>query len=738
MTLALTQNAPHAGSSGGLSVGRYVSMFRRRPLVIVSVFLVVFALVAGLNLSQPKQYTATAQVQVDLAQKSAADLLPTTAFDNGLADASKLETEISIMQSGVVAESVARVLESSPAGPVEPPRAPGLMEMIKDGIGGIANLLPHKAPKPSLVSPLTAKAQALQSGLKVARGGGSYVIAVSYTARDPVTAANMANLFVSQYQLHKNQRNVTENQQASTFLNATLEDLTKQVVAADSAVAQYRQQHGLQQAGNSTMNEQTISAVGQQVVAARADQVQAESKYNAAKAQMAEGRNGEDVTEALSSPVISQLRSQRVAVTQKLADLRNKYGDKHPDVLAATQQLNDVDAQIQSEVGRIVSSLASQAKAAQARTQSLQSSLDRATGALSANEQASVQLNELLRNQEVARTTYEQYLGRYKQTTAQEDIPQNNSRVITAATPPAAPSAPNVPKSVVLALAAGLVGSLGVMIGMEALQGGFNSLSEAEDMLGVPGLASIPSLDTTLTSRARRTRLPTLYVAERPLSVFAESFRTLRTALLSLSVDGRPVKIIAITSAVPGEGKTTTSVCLARVAAIGSARTLIVDCDLRRRSLDDVLGRQAEVGLIEVLDGAVTLDEALVADPQSGAFFLPLSANPQPERDIFSTEAMDKFLEEVRERFDLVLLDAAPVLFLADARSLAQKADATLLLTRWRETPKGAANDALRELAAVGANIAGVALTQVDIRQDRQSQYGRSSYYQKYRGYFKD
>jgi capsular exopolysaccharide synthesis family protein len=196
--------------------------------------------------------------------------------------------------------------------------------------------------------------------------------------------------------------------------------------------------------------------------------------------------------------------------------------------------------------------------------------------------------------------------------------------------------------------------------------------------------------------------------------------------------------VVAVTSALPSEGKTTTSVCLARASAHAGARVAIVDCDLRRRKVTSLLGAGAEgKGLLEVLAGEATLDEVLTLDKPSGAYLVPLSRGASTAFDLFATPEMEQLLDDLAERFELVVLDTAPALAVAETRVLAARADAVIVLARWRRTPYKAVDAALKVLENAGAKVAGVALTQVDMR--KQSRYGYGDpgfYYAEYKSYY--
>jgi capsular exopolysaccharide synthesis family protein len=186
---------------------------------------------------------------------------------------------------------------------------------------------------------------------------------------------------------------------------------------------------------------------------------------------------------------------------------------------------------------------------------------------------------------------------------------------------------------------------------------------------------------------------------------------------------------LAVTSPLSGEGKTTTSVCLGETSSLQGARTIVVDCDLRRRSLQKFMHQGPAVGLVEVVHGDAQLEDAIVVDDLTGVHYLPLSHGKLTASDIFGSAAMDSLLDQLRNRYDFIILDTAPLLALADTRILAAKSDSVVLLCGWRTTPEDALKSAIRLLKASGAPLAGVSLTRVDVRKQAAHGYGDSAYY---------
>ena len=407
-------------------------------------------------------------------------------------------------------------------------------------------------------------------------------------------------------------------------------------------------------------------------------------------------------------------------------------------MIRARQELADIDAQIQAEIRRVVSNLDAQAQVAQQRAASVQTSLNAARGVLADNNAASVRLRELEGEAEAARAIYRAFLDRYRETSAQTGVEQADARIVSHATPPTSRSAPNLMLSLALGLVMGVgAGALAVIVA-NTMQTGLGGPEDIERKLGLPPIGGIP-LASSVAALEDCDLHPIDLVLQRPLSVFTEAFRALRTSITPIvSVVGEPAgRIVAVTSALPGEGKTTAAVCLARVAARSGGRILLIDGDPRRRGVTRMLGLDPDAGLAEALHGAASWRNLLVLDPASGAHVLPLSGAGLSADDLFAAPPMDALLTELRQAFDLILIDTAPVLVLADARVLAGKADSVLLLARWRTTPARAVAAAVRILNQSGARILGVTLTQVDVRAQAKQDYGHAGYdYQAYRKYY--
>jgi capsular exopolysaccharide synthesis family protein len=575
---------------------------------------------------------------------------------------------------------------------------------------------------------------AVAKHVKVSRAGQSYVAKVAFTSRDPAKAARLANAFALAF-VHAQQASKAQAaQDASSLIGAQLNPLKDELEKKEAAVVQYRAKHNMFSAAGKTVNEQQISDLAQQQSLARLNRDQALAKLREAQQQLQAGASGEALGEALLSPVIQKLREQRAVVSAHLADQAGRLGPKHPEIIASRRQLSDIDAQIQAEITRIMTNLQSQVDVASQQTASVERGLNSAQAGLAATNVASVGLNQLERDAETSRIVYEAALAKAKQTAQQQNVSQADAQVTALADTPLAPSAPNKPLAVLLGAILGVAAGVVAVIGHRLLDSTLRTQDDVESKLGVPFLAGIPTADSSI--KDAETKDPIEAVLKHPLSGFAEAFRALSTAVTLSRPDG--AKIIAITSSLPNEGKTTTSICLSEVLSIGGSRVITLDCDLRRRSVNESLKADVKYGLTDVIDGTKTVDEAVYKDARSGVEYLLLPrAQVATARSPLDLPQFDALLAELAERYDYVILDTPPLLPIVDTRKLAKKVDAVVLLCRWQHTPKRAVLHSIRLLQDVGVAVSGVALTRVDLKAQQRYGYGDSNYYyQSYSDYY--
>ena len=684
---------------------RMLAVLRAHWWLFALVASLIFLAAAAFTATAPRKYTATANVVLEAPQKPD----PTGALQPAQpADSATVDTEVQLVQSRDIADQVvtALKLDQDPtfwAGSHR--KAPTDPDQRHDVAVGI-----------------------VQGDLKAKRSGLTSVIAITFTSRSPVLASRIANGYADQYLIAQSRAKLTSTKQSGAAIDDRLESLRKAALQDAAALAQYRNAHGLYGAEGVQLNEQEASAYNQQLAQAQSDYSADVARLNVAKSQLAHDNGSDARGVAVDSVVLQRLRDQRSQLTAQIADLSNRYGSRYPTVVSADKQLSDVNAGIQAEVNRIILDLQTRVEVSRQRLLSVQQALGSAKSRLAGGSTASVALDELNRKATASQQVYEQYLARSQQANASVGTEQPDARITNRAETPSKPSSPNVPLNLALGFIVAVGAGLGAVFAREALHSGLATGEDIEQRLGLPHLGSVPDL-ASVADRADRNMSPPDYLLAKPLSAFGEAVRGLRTSLKFAGGSGEGARIVVFTSSLPSEGKSTTSLCIARSAGQAGSRVLLVDCDLRRRSINKLLGVEPEVGLLEVLSGKAELKDVMFRDEASGAYILPLANSSSSPEEVFETAAMNKLLRDVAAEFDLVFLDTAPVLAVAETRVLAAKSDAVVFLAHWRKTPEKAIIAALKLLDAAGAPVAGVALTQVNMLQQARYGYGDATYY---------
>ncbi len=702
---------------------------RRRYAVFLIVFMLTLALSVVLILHQKAAYTASAGVMMDPRQLQLfqTNVSPNVSGDQSLSTEA-VATQVALIQSRSMAEQVVDQLHLE-KDPLLGTANPGLRNDI---VRGVLSLFGAEPPPPVL-TPEEKRLQTVadvMAHLEAQRLGFTYVITINYTDPSAEKAAAIANAFANAYTQQSLQTKSDANRQASGYLNSRVRELSDQAAADATAVQQYKIAHNLLGAEGATLTQQEISNLNQQVAAARAEAASDQARLDTARAQVSKGSNGDDVGAVLGSPVVETLRSQRAQVSGQLAELNSRYGPRYPDVLKAQQQLQDLDVQINAEIQRVISNMQATSQVSARRLASLEGALNQSRGTLATDTKSIAGLVELQQKAAASQTLYDNYLARFKEIMTSAGTEQSDARIVSRAQVPNKPSSPRLLLDAALAvIVAAIFGFIGGVIA-ELMDKSFGNGLDIERRVHAPCIGSIP----LLASVAKGARQPPVeYIVANPFSVFAESFRNLKVSIVQSGAQ-RPARvgqgtIVAVTSPLTGEGKTTTSVCLGETSSLQGARTIVVDCDLRRRSLQRFVEQGPEAGLVEVVHGDVALEDAIVVDELTGVHYLPLSHSKLTATDIFGSVAMDGLLDQLRSRYDFIILDTAPLLALADARTLAAKCDAVVLLCSWRKTPEDAVKSAIRLLRAAGAPLAGISLTRVDVRKQAAHGYGDSAYY---------
>lgn len=731
-----TENRDHLSALRGavdeIDLGELLRKLWLQRNVIAGTVILLTAIVTVVVFQLKPLYKSTAWVMIEPRQAKIVNL--ESVFDGLSGGRETINSEIEIIRSrhlsGKVVERLKLYKDPEFNARLRPETAWAMAVAWARNLLGIAPKA-RFSPEEEARLERNKVVTAFENHLDVKAKARSRVIRITVESDNPAKAALMANTVADLYLVDQLEAKYNATRRATNWLGDRMTKLRKKVAASEQAVVAYRRKAGLIQGKNAvSIAAAQISELSSQLIIARSKLAQADARFEQVRRLIKSKRGTDTAIQVLSSPLIQSLNEQESRVLRKAAELSSIYGPKHPKMINVRAEIRDLRRKIAVETQKIVGGLRNQVDVARANEQSLARSLkvlEQRAGRLNAKD---IQLRALAREATANRTLLETFLTRFKETSAQKDIQTADARVISAAAIPIFPSFPDKR----LAIAVTIIGSffLGIVLVfvLEQLDAGFRSMEQVEQIAGIPALGLIPAL------KGEGGVSPERYVVENPLSAYAESIRNIHVGLALSNVDAPP-KVVLVTSSMPEEGKTATSLSLARLVAQSGRKVIVVDCDLRRPSVHSRLGLPGKPGLVELLARSVDPAAAVIRDDVSGAWLIPAGEHAPNPTDLLGSDQMKRLLRKLAESYDLVVLDSSPVMAVSDARILARLADKIVFVVRWEKTRRETAVHGLKQIREAGGSIAGVVLSRVNVRKHARYGYADSGYYHgKYAKYY--
>ncbi len=728
--------SPHQpiGPRGGTDAEIFRDLFaclKRNLRFIAATTILGTVVTLALVFSITPKYQSSVLVLVDPRQTKIlqdAEVVGRTTTDNGA-----IESEVEMIQSKAITRKVVERLKlhndpefSGPSGLVGTLKA-ALLAPIRNLLGDSGN-----------ADPLGHVVEALEKATNAKRRGLTYVIELNAWSENARKSALIANTFAEIYVAEQIAAKTDATTKANEWLTKRVEEMRVRVAAADAALEKYKAEQSLFDPGGENLSNRQIQTLNEQLVDARAKAAAARSKYELLKQVTPERlRSAAASADVLQSPVVSALRAQYATAAQNLAEKNARYGTEHPQVVTARAQAGDVERQITAEISRIVTSAGNEYQLAKSREDSLIASLDELKEKAGNFNQAGVKLRELERDAQANRDLFQSFLNRAKQT-AEASLQVPDSRVVSAAVVPISTSYPK--RALMIGL--GFFGMLGLSVALalarDSFRSGFRHILDIESTLGLRPLSTVPfvrvdapnlsakgagprllqlaspnakvSVPLRRDTIASSQRLASL-VLEDPDGIYAESVRSLYFALRR-QADGEPIGTIMITSTLPGEGKSTIAASLARIGTESGNRVLLIDCDLRQPRIAGILGLEDRMGLPDLLRGSADLNSCVQFDLHS-ELYVVAGDRRVPGREalrLLSSRQMGRFLQFARKSFDFVVIDAPPLLPVADPRALIEHVEGIALVVASMRTPKNAVETALHECPELYGKLSGVVL----------------------------
>lgn len=606
-------------------------------------------------------------------------------------------------------------------------------DWLRDLIGDGSRRVGRDAdPEERLSAELEGVVDRFSSRFEVAQSGRSYVIALSLTSKSPRTAAMIANGVAEQYLQAQVESKFQASEKAIKWLGTRIEGLRGEVLEAEAKIVEYRSENNIVDTDKGSPLSLQLTQLNTQLALSQAERAESEARLSQTQSLLSKG-GVREAAKVLTSPLLAELRIQETSLVRRLSELGAEFGSNHPRMVNVRGELQTVRSKIEDEVRRVVQDLQNEVAVSNAREVELESNLAGIQGESSTVELAQVELRDLTREAETNRQLFQTFLTRFREIVEQQELQEADARIMSAADIPSKPSSPRTKLITMVAFAGSMVlGALLVFL-LERWDSnyGFRSAEEIQS-LGLRALAMVPDL-----SRKETSGIPAEdYILERPNSAYAEALQRIRTSLF-LTDARNPPKSVLITSSVPLEGKSTIASALARQSARSGLKVILVDADLRRPRLHEVIGMPNQNGLSEVLTGRANPETAIHRDEKSGLDFLPAGFGSVSPPDLFRSSTMKILLEEMTAYYDLVIIDSPPVAAVSDSFTLSGVVDKSIYVIRWEETPRNVALAGIRQMLESGGDIAGIVLSRVDIKKHARYGYADSGHYQgSYRKYY--
>jgi capsular exopolysaccharide synthesis family protein len=696
----------------------YWRILLRRMPTILTVACTLTALVAIVSFKMRPVYQATARLEVEAEApqiQSLDDLRRQAPGDDAF-----LGTQIQILETDDLAW---RTIEQL-----------GLQE--NPGFASPEQVEAHSdARNPNVLKDWLVRK--FRKALNVERVRESRVVKVNFESTNADMAAQVANALATNYIEYNFHQRYDATRQASGWMEQQLDELKAKVEKSQQELVDYQRQNAIVNIDDKQdVLEERLADLSKQLTAAESDFAQQQSLYQLVKSDPAH------VAMLAENELLEKLQEKYADIQGQYIDAMGTYGPNYPKVGRLKAQVTELQNFIDLERQRTVERVQHDYLAASGRRELLAGAVAQEKVELGKLSQLLIRHNILKREFETNQQLYNSLLQRLKDATVSAGLRATNIHIIDPPSTPVVPIRPKKLLNTAIGLLVGLILGVTLAFVQEGLDNSIKTAEDAERLVAVPSLATIPLGPSPrrprVTGRGQRNGKVLgegtlgLTVLRHPSSTLAEAFRTLRTSVL-LSTSPRPPECVLVTSAQAGEGKTSTALNLATAFAQQGDRVLIIDGDLRRPAITTALELPNDKGLSGFLTGAHSLHEALrQVDPQLPLWVLPAGPVAPNPAELLSSATMRSVLRELRRRFRYVLVDSPPLLVVTDATILSTLVDGVLLVIESESTARGAVVRARRLLESAGARVLGVVMNKVNLRHDGYYGYSYRRYYQPY------
>jgi polysaccharide biosynthesis transport protein len=696
---------------------------RRWSIVGLTVLVAILAYLVVSNMRP--MFAATATVLIEQGRNKIVSI--EEVYSSGLVQREYYQTQIEILKSEDLARKVVRKLNLAGHPDFDPRQArPSWISRLMG------------ASEPDATTEDEAFKVALgrfRRNLQVQLVRNSQLATITFISYDPALAAKVPNALAETYIESDLEARMAMTQKAAEWLRERMGELRAKVDASERALQEYRERERIVDAKGLAMSGagRQLEELTKSLVESRQKRAEAEAAY-ALVQQIRAGRtvaSYDSVPAVLKSPIVQQMKMIEAESERRLSEASKRYGPEHPKMVQAKSEFDAAKENTRKQVEIAVGSLAKEYEAARANETAVERALAQSKADIQGFNRKEFQLGVLEREVTQNRNLYDMFVNRLKETNAAGDLQSTIARVIDPATVPGGPFAPKRNQIVSIAAAVTMLIAAMLALLLDRLTNVLNSTSDVEHRLGVPALGVLQKIK----GFSKRGFVSELAFFNDTQSTFAEAVRTVRTSVLMSSLD-ESHKVVVITSSVPEEGKTTLSFNLA--CALGQVKkVLLVDGDLRRPKIGKLVGRDSRMpGLADLVAGHSQVSQCVFFDERAGIHLLPAGTVPPNPLELLSSKRFSEVLLRLKEAFDIVLIDSAPLQLVSDAQVLSQFASSVIYVVKADGTPYQVAQNGIKKLRRANAPILGVVLNQLDLEK-AEKYYGEYSGYKSYRGYKK-
>ncbi len=703
-----------------LNLRAYWAVVMRRKWTVATFFAIVVAAVMTATYLTTPIYRASTTLQIDAEELNIVKYESVTTQAGGdVYD--YMRTQHEVLRSRATAERVVNELNLTEHPAFNRPPEPSLLQTLLPWLKG-GETAPKDGPLSS--EQIAAKTRgivgAVQGGLTIEPVGYSRLLRVHFDSPDAKLAADIANSMATVFINQNLARRLDATSYAKTFLQDRLQQVQAKLEESEKALVAFAREQELVKVGDGdAVDTQALQGFSSALTQAQQDRIRAESLYNSVQGAAIYG-----LPEILDNKTIQGLKERKSKLEAEYQEGLKIYKPGYPKMELIAGQISEIDAMIGTEVGNVRSVIRARYLAAQELENALTAKLRESRQSILGEQDRSIQYNILKREVDTSRQLYEGLLQRLKEVGVAGGVGTNNISVVDRAEVPSYPHTPNPRRSLMIAIFLGLFGGIGLAFLFEHLDDTIKQSDELEQQLGLPVLGLIPH---TRAETGRKLYQENLDIR----SHFAEAYRSLRTALQFSTADGMP-RVLMVTSASMGEGKSTTALSLAMQVAQMGKTVLLIDGDLRKASLHGNLELPNEHGLTNYLAGDAKPVDITQGTEVPNLFVITSGPLPPNPAELVSSTKMVSLLSLAAEKFDQVIIDGPPVLGLADAPLLGSIADATVLVVESGSTRRDFARGAIKRLLGTRTHLLGGVLTKVQARGQSYDYY--SSHYYQYGG----